>query len=216
MTLQQMFDRVPVAEEVDRVPSVLQLTAEAVPVAVDTSTDGVSVTVFSNGFVIYQRGQWATVFQLHNCRDYTYTTVEEKLEVPFSEFKDKPWQIRLMLEGEDRLVHNLRNRAEGRALSIDAFETAKELAQLSDDGAGDALRILVQRDLDAEERETLRRNMAKLTDKQRQVMILCIVQGKTRMEAAEEIGTTHQAVTDNLKRAIRKLRKLYGLDKKNI
>lgn len=60
MTLQELLENIPAATKVKRVPSVAKLTQEAVPVVMDLMDEDTSVTVYSNGYVLYQRGQWAT------------------------------------------------------------------------------------------------------------------------------------------------------------
>ena len=212
MTLQELLVSIPEAAKVERVPSVAQLAKEARPVVMDTLDTDTSVTVYNNGFVLYQRGQWVTVFPLHDCKDYMYKNSNEQSHIPYSEFRDQPWQVRVLMEGYDRMDHNCDRRREGRAVSIDIDSNQKGWIELSDMGLGDALRMIIEQEEKAEERETLRRNLSLLTEKQQKVLFLCVVEGKTRMEVAAEMGITHQAVTDCLKKSLRRLRKLYGVD----
>lgn len=213
MTLQELFVSIPEAEKVKRVPSVARLTKEAAPVVSDVMDEDNAITVFNNGFVLYQKDQWATVFPLHDCnRDYVYVDEEMRSVVPLSEFLDQPWQVRVIMEGYDRMAHNCDRRKEGRAYSIDIDNNEDGWMELSDNGAGDALRILLERESEQEEKELLYKNLSKLTQRQREVLTLCVVEGKTRMEVAEFYGTTHQAVSDCLKKSLRRLRKLYGLE----
>lgn len=216
MTLQELLVSIPKAAKVERVPSVAQLAREARPVVTDTMDEETSVTVYSNGFVLYQRGQWVTVYPLHECTDYTYKNSNVESRVPYAEFRDQPWQVRVLMEGYDRMDHNCDRRREGRAVSIDIDNNQKGWIELSDMGAGDALRMIIEREEKAEELEMLRRNLSLLTEKQQKVLFLCVVEGKTRMEVAAEMGTTHQAVTDCLKKSLRRLRKLYGVDESSI
>ena len=216
MTLQELLVSIPKAAKVERVPSVAQLAKEASPVVTDTLDADTSVTVYSNGYVLYQRGQWVTVFPLHDCMDYSYKNSNEQSHIPYSEFCDQPWQVRVLMEGYDRMDHNCDRRREGRAVSIDIDNNQKGWIELSDMGAGDALRMIIEREEKAEELEMLRRNLSSLTEKQKKVLTLCVVHGKTRMEVAAEMGTTHQAVTDCLKKSLRRLRKLYAVDESSI
>ena len=211
MTLQELLVRIPQAEKVERVPSIAQLAREATPVVMDTLDEDTSVAVYSNGFVLYQRGQWVTVYPLHDCMDYAYKNSNVGSRIPYEEFRDQPWQVRVLMEGYDRMDHNCERRSEGRAVSIDLANNQKGWIELSDMGAGDALRMLIEREEKEEELETLTRNLSLLTEKQRKVLTMCVVDRKTRMEVAEEMGTTHQAVTDCLKKSLRRLRKLYGI-----
>ena len=212
MTLQELFASTPKAEKVKRVPSVAKLVKDASPVVSDVMDESNVITVYDNGYVLYQMDQWTTVFPLHECTDYVYEDNEKRLVVPLSEFLDQPWQVRVLMEGYDRMMHNCARRKEGRAVSIDINNNEPGWIELSDMGAGDALRILIERESRQEEKDLLYRNLSKLTDHQREVLKLCMVQGKTRMEVAKLYGTSHQAITDCLKKSICRLRKLYGID----
>ena len=113
---------------------------------------------------------------------------------------------------KDRLVHNGKNRKEGRTVSIDAYGLEDYWNVLSDMGAGNPLCILLEKDHNWEEIEILYRIIAKLTQRQREILILCVVQGKTHAEDARKLGTTHQAVSDSLKKTSAALRRMYGLN----
>lgn len=212
MTLEEVLKEIPAARSVKRVPSVIMLAEEGTPVLWDDLDDDTSATIYSNGFVLYQSGDHATVFPLHDCKDYEYSGVEEKSFVPYEEFADQPWQIRVFMEGKDRLVHNQRNRGEGRSVSIDAYDSEALWIELSDQGEGDPLRIIIEREKRQEEMKLLYKNLSKLTAHQREILLLCVVQGKKREEIAAEMGMTHQAVTDCLTKALRRLRRLYGIN----
>ena len=212
MTLQEVLTQIPEAAWRKRVPSVVKLTEEGIPVLMDVMDEETSATIYSNGYVVYQCGGRATVFPLHDCKDNVYNTVKEKNVIPYSLFADQPWQVRVYMEGKDRLVHNGNNRKEGRTVSIDAYGMEDYWEVLSDMGAGNPLCILLERDHNREEIENLYRNIEKLTRRQREILILCVVQGKTHTEAARELGTTHQAISDSLKKSLRRLRRMYGLD----
>ena len=211
MTLQEVLNQVPAAAWSKRVPSVIKLAEEGLPVLTEQMDEETSAVIYSNGYVLYQSGERATVFPLHDCREYVYNTVDEKNTIPYSEFADQPWQVRVFMEGKDRLVHNQNNRKEGRSVSIDAYGMDAFAEALSDMGAGDPLRMILEEERKQEEYEKLYENLARLTDRQREILTLCVVQGKTHAEAAQELGTSHQAVTDSLKKSLRRLRSMYGL-----
>ncbi|MCI6767636.1 sigma-70 family RNA polymerase sigma factor [Porcincola intestinalis] len=214
MTLQELLENIPAAEKGKRVPSVVKLAKESVPFVTDTIDADTSVTVYSNGYVLYQKNQWVTVFPLHGCTDYVYKDPNVKSFIPFEEFMDQPWQVRVLMEGYDRMEHNCERRKEGRAVSIDIDNNEAGHIELSDMGAGDALRILVERESKREEEELLHENLERLTKRQREVLILCAGEGKTSLEAAKLLGISRQAVSENLRKSLRHMRKIYGVDEK--
>ena len=59
----------------------------------------------------YHAHERYTVFALHNCTHYYYESQgNEHQTIPHNHFEDMEWHIRLVLEGEDRLVRNLEAR----------------------------------------------------------------------------------------------------------
>ncbi len=212
MTLQEVLNQIPMAAKVKRVPSVVKLAEEGIPVLADQLDEDTSVVIYSNGYVVYQCENRATVFPLHDCKDYEYATAKEKQKIPFAEFADQPWQVRVFMEGKDRLVHNQNNRKEGRTVSVNAYDSEVRWEALSDRGMYDPLRILAERDEQREEMEQLYEYLEKLTRRQREILMLCVVNGKTHEEVARMLGTSRQAITDSLKKSLIRLRKLYGLD----
>ena len=214
MTLQEVLNQIPKAAKVKRVPSVVKLAQEGIQVLADQLDEDTSVVIYSNGYVVYQCENRATVFPLHECMDYEYTTAMEKQRIPFTEFADQPWQVRVFMEGKDRLVHNQNNRKEGRTVSVNAYDSEVRWEALSDRGLYDPLRMMEEQDEKREEIEQLYKYLERLTDRQREILILCVVNGKTHEEAARMLGTSRQAITDSLKKSLIRLRKLYGLDEK--
>ena len=212
MTLQEVLDQIPEAAKVKRVPSAVKLAEEGSPVLADQLDTDTSMVIYNNGFVFFLYGNRMTVYPLHACKDYEYTSVLEKQVIPFAEFADQPWQVRVFMEGKDRLVHNQNNRKEGRTVSINAYDSEIRWEALSDRGVYDPLRMLEDQDEKREEIELLYEHLAKLTGRQREILMLCVVEGRTHMEAARKLGTSRQAVTDSLKKSLARLRKLYGLD----
>lgn len=54
MTLQEVLNQIPEAAKVKRVPSVVKLAAEGIPVLADQLDADTSVVIYSNGYVVYQ------------------------------------------------------------------------------------------------------------------------------------------------------------------
>lgn len=211
MTLHELMNLVPEAKWVVRVPSIKMLLNEAQVVLRDHSNPDILALVFDNGFVAYQRMGMVTVFPLHNCRDYSYKdSFGSVTEVSYEEFADQPWQIRVFMEGQDRLIHSQYNSAmERKTRSYSAWEEDGDYA--SDGGAGDPLSILIRME-EPDEKEVLWKRVKKLTDLQQKVLYECVVNGKRHYEVAAELGMTRQGVSDILSRSIRQLRKAYGVE----
>ena len=182
MTLQEVMNQIPQKKWSTRVPSVSLMLEQDSPVFYDALDDETSASIY-----------------------------EEEIVVPFSEFADQPWQIRICMEGKDRLVHNMNNCKTGRTVSIDAYDSDDLWAEFSDLGRGNPLNMLLEQENREEELKTLTKNIAKLQEFQREVLILCVVLGNTQEQAAKILGTSHQAVSTSLKRALHNLRMMYGI-----
>ena len=213
MTLRELMDRVDEAAWTERVPSVVMIMESGSPVAAsERMGDGIEVTAFENGYVIYENGRHATVFPLYKCRrDYVEKDVKDQEHgIPFEVFADQPSQIRAFMEGERRLVHNGNNcRRMAKDISYDACGEGWDL--LSDEGASDPLRAILEREIHEEETEVLHRALESFTEKQRFILFQCVVHGRMQIDVANEMGTTRMNVTISLQKSLKKLREVYGI-----
>ena len=212
MTLHELMDLVPEAKRVVRVPTIKMLLREAQVVLRDHSRPNVLALVFDNGFVSYQRMGMVTVFPLHCCRDYCYKDAfGEMVEVSYQEFADQPWQVRVFMEGQDRIIHSQYNSTlERRTRSYSAMEEDGDFT--SDGGAGDPLNILIRME-EPDEKELLWERVRNLTDLQQKILMECVVNGRKHHDVARELGLTRQAVSENLSRSIKQLRKAFGVER---
>ena len=220
MTLNELTGKVTRGRHRNRVPSPLELVrSRTFIVASERMGEDIEITAYHNGYIVYRRGDDATVFPLHSCGDYEEKDVCGRINViPRTVFAEQPWQIRAFLEGEDRLVHNDNNyRAYYDTLSRDAsggsYKENRYNVLDSDRGESDPLLILLKKEEEQNENEICRLNRAleELTDNQRFVLHRCVVEGKMHIEVAEELGLTRAGVSDTLRKALRRLRKFYGI-----
>ena len=113
---------VEVAEVEGRVPSVKALLEAKVPIIVkELLSEQAEISVYQNGFVLYRVGKRATVFPLHSCKEYIYdSNIEALTNINERFFDNENWYIRLILEGEDRLVKNQEVRNGKKTISYSA------------------------------------------------------------------------------------------------
>lgn len=65
------------------------------------------ISVYKNGFALYETNVGVTVFRVEDCGSYVYHSVESDDQfIPEESFSDEEWTLRFILEGEDRLWHN--------------------------------------------------------------------------------------------------------------
>ena len=122
LTLRELRNMVEVAEVEGRVPSVKALLEAKVPIIVkELLSEQAEISVYQNGFVLYRVGKRATVFPLHSCKEYIYdSNIEALTNINERFFDNENWYIRLILEGEDRLVKNQEVRNGKKTISYSA------------------------------------------------------------------------------------------------
>lgn len=68
-------------------------------------------TAYENGYAVYEVDGSHTVMAVDRCNDYRYDFTDGTYEViPAEAFEDVEWSVRLLMEGERRMEHNLNKR----------------------------------------------------------------------------------------------------------
>ena len=164
-----------------------------------------AITVYPNGYALYEADGAATVFPVHPCGDYCYGFSPYVCTVSARLFEKEAWYIRLVLEGEDRLFRNLETKEQNHTVSYHfAAEDWQELADAEDS----VFDCVIQRKM-------IRNVLGCLTGRQRRVMEAYAVEGKTMKEVAKEMGITVPAVSWLLIRGRQRILREYpSLDRK--
>lgn len=189
-----------VANEGKKVPTAKNLVESSVPViAQEDWGNGSALMVYENGYVLYRRGKWATVFPLDSCQGYTYRSdVMEGTEVSAEYFDDMAWYLRLLLEGEDRLVHNEENRIGRKNISYSAVAEDWGLLGREDQ----ELENLI---LAESAGEVMGRISSIITKRQKYILCRYYLDGLKQTEIAKELGVVPQTVSDQLQKAKRRI-----------
>lgn len=196
ITLRELKTKIDAVTE-KKLPQYKQLM-EQNPVAVaQTSVNGATITAYQNGYAVYEMDGARSVMAVDRCGDYRYDFNDGTYQVvPAEVFEESEWSLRLIMEGERRLEHNLNKTS-----------SKYEAAVLECDGSDWSDFIMV--DFLEEENaemladEELRRLYAaigKLTERQREIIELYYFKGMTQQEIAEELGITQVAVTQCMAR----------------
>lgn len=185
-----------------KLPTAKALRESGVEVVANASVgaDG-RLTVYRNGFYIYQTNIGATVHAVDRCMDYVY---DDGDDLDAAQFDDKAWELRLALEGEDRLERNNNAREENKRL-LDGGATV-EPDKLPDphDFFGEF-----------ENKEMLSQMLNNLTDKQKKAVELYFIESLTQAEVAEHLGIGQRAVSYALDASVKKIKKLLSDTSKN-
>ena len=110
LTLRDLKKMIQTPEKNEKIPTDKLLKERKIPVVVSKKIgngEGMAlVTVFQNGYAMYQTAGRATVFPVSSCR-YEYESVMNGKTVRMEEsfFDEKEWYLSLLMIGEDRIVY---------------------------------------------------------------------------------------------------------------
>ena len=193
ITLKELKKMVPVASEFKRVPGLKKILEDGIEVILRKQMENhAEVVVYKNGYVSYHAHERYTVFALHNCTHYYYESQgNEHQTIPHNHFEDMEWHIRLVLEGEDRLVRNLEAR-ESETFSY-AADVNPEYNNEMEDPRINVMDFVLNK-------EFLRKASELLKKHQWEMICRHYIEGMTHREIAAEMGVSHQYVTKGIKR----------------
>ena len=164
--------------------------------------------VFDNGFVLYETDLHYTVFPFRDAlKDYCYDSVTSDSnagnQIPLAVFYEMPWVFRVLMEAEDRVVHNM--------YTSPAIENSASLEHVMDylikirDVSHDTLDIILWKELT----EILKQSEKSLTDYQRYLIQSVFQDDRSIKELTEEQKTSRHAVEDVISRGLINMRKVF-------
>ena len=212
MTLRELMEKVDKVPAGKAIPSAPMIMASGSPViASESMGGGIEITVFQSGYCHYREDSKAAVFPVNDCGDYMDTdAMGEEHIFPIEDFMDQPWQVRIYIEGEHRISYNRDAlRRYHKEISHDVYPADWKI--LSDQSAMDPLFLLIEEETYREEIDLLSRSLEELTDRQRYILMECIVKGRKQADVARELGKTRPTIADSLRRSRNKLRRVFGI-----
>jgi RNA polymerase sigma factor (sigma-70 family) len=199
MTLRELKEMVEAVEGKKVTPKAAALLQSEIPIVVkeviNAETD---IMVFANGYVLYRAGKHTTVFPLHSCEGYQYGSVTSASNVLQGDFfENENWYVRLILEGEDRIVANGEKHHEKYN---DAFHDYEEDMGAMADEKQDFERKLM-------EKELIDEALSLVDDKAARVIRDYYGNGYKQYEIGAEIQMDCKAVSKLIHRNLAKIRK---------
>ncbi len=204
MTLKELQNKIEKTMGKD-LPTAAHLRAGSSPIVASRELDGgTKLSVYQNGFALYQTEGGSTVFRVDYCGGYTYFGRNEQTELSEDFFADTDWWVRLLMEGEDRLTHNRNIKAE-RHESL--FEGDSE-AFYNICGTEQPMHEEIM------ERDRIDAMLSILTVRQRELVTLYYIDGLGIKEIAKVCGISFQAVSIALSESRKKFEKNREIIKK--
>ena len=197
MTLKELQNRIERTAGKD-LPTAAWLRAGNSPLVVSRELEGgTKLSVYQNGFALYQTEGGSTVFRVDHCGGYIYFGRNEQTELSEDFFANTDWWVRLLIEGEDRLTHN-------RKVLSEKYESFYE----GDSEAFYNVCGTEQLPLDAlMTNELLEKAFSMMTERQRAVVTMHYIDGMGVQEIAAVYGISHQAVSVTLSDVKKKFQK---------
>lgn len=208
MTLKELKAVVKVADETKPAPKHKELLEMGVNIVVkEMISDGVEITVFENGYVLFVDGKRKTVFKLHECNGVDYESVKDRNVIFQSTFfENENWYVLLLIVGMERLEKNQEKQlADHRVYSSDSIG----LADFYVTNEPDALHKII-------EQETIEEIRTVLTDKQMYAMTAYYCEGISQLEISKNLGISQQAASKLIKRSIQEIREVMHIEEKVI
>lgn len=172
------------------------------PVAVrEIGPDG-SLSVYPGGYAVYSNGSGTTVVSIGECGEYTYRFHDGEDGLPTESrllLDGDDWSMAVALKGEEQIEANLMNRKGDRKGSRQYVEDWEHIRV--EEEAPDVLDAIIQRDM-------LSKLLDCLTERQREVVTAYFFDGLTQQQIADKLGIAKQSVNENLKAAIKKMKKI--------
>lgn len=157
------------------------------------------VMVFQCGYAVYHVSRYYTVYPLDICGEYQYFDEEGICVISEEYFDQRPWYVRVALEGEDRLNHNQEVREQGKTVSYSAVSEEWEVMAVSEDHLVEEMHL----------RAIIEALMEILTEQQRNVVCGYYFGQKSQRELSKEMEISASAVSRILARAIQRVRRNY-------
>lgn len=196
----------------------------------DPIAESNGIRVYANGYGIYDNGSGRTVVWVPDCVSFTYRfdpmkesekggEIKEHIDLPEGFLESQPWMLAMTLIGDHRVEMNMMNRTGSRTGTKD-YDSDDNGDKEGD--AEDAVEKSYQNEYNWREdqigedpetiyirKETRREMLESMTEKQREVFILCYQYGYTQQEIADMLGISKQSVNERLEGSVRKVRKKY-------
>ena len=163
------------------------------------------LSVYEDGYVLYESGDRSTVFHISDCicEVYGYESVVAGFGNDAAEltaiFDNEAWYLKLMFIGDERLKHNEQVREQKHSVSYSAV--ADDWAVLADRKRERELHHI-------ENEETLTEARNALTELQWVIFRMFNEDEMSQPQIAEAIGISQQMVSKHLKAARHKLDKM--------
>ena len=220
-TLRELLEMIGAVGKAEKTPTARSLrekkrkdgTVEQVQPLAETA-DG-DCKVYANGYAVYSNNTGTTVLWLADCCSFTYQFdglkdkekdyIAQRSTVGEDILGSQPWFMAVLLRGDHQVEINSMNRQFDRKGAKKELWDEDETEEKSEERWNPGYHY-ENPETAYIRKETLREQLDKLTDKQREVFLLYHQYGYTQQEIAEMLGIAQQVVARKLSAANAKIR----------
>ena len=168
----------------------------------EVSDSDFRLRIYTNGLYLYREPGKATVYSVHKCARIAFPSLEDGPHV--TDMRDFVWFLPLKIAGEFRVDHNSDSREEHR----NAFHFEAEIPSRLMPCTPDFVRETdPEEESEAEERAyrekcaVMMSALGRLTERQREILMLHRVKKKKQKDIAAELGICKSTVSTTIHRA---------------
>ncbi len=165
---------------------------------IQNDAGSVTITVYKNGYVVYQALNRVTVFLIEEISGYHYSSVvgnDYGCDLDEAYFDEAEWYLRFVFYGEDRLSINLDSRNKKHCIS---FTSVMEEMQFGEAETQNMEDVIIQQLMT----ESM---MEMLMEKQKELVYALYFENQTYQEYATVHGISTAAVNNLRKKAMNRL-----------
>ncbi len=194
-------------------PTHKALRENAQPIA-QSNLGSCKMTVFANGFAVYQNEKHYTVLRMEHVGTVNYDPDINGKPVTIS-VEDEDWTVGVMLCGEERLEKRYCEMADDRLLPIttDSDDNDEEDLELPFDSGEDVVEDYIRNEEREEAKKAVDKLLSCLTERQREIYTLYHLHGLTQEDIADILGVGQPAIAMSLQNSEKKIKKFLEIQK---
>ena len=187
-----------------KLPSVKALKESGAGIVFVFEHGDITLTVYSNGFFIYECFGKEVVSAVDRCQQIVYQYQDNEIrKIEETEFRDGPCLIPLLLSGDDRVAHNLENYE----WYWHEFSLSEHLENWCEEATTECLEDrFFSNEQRIKQHEELDDALDNLTKRQRQVVQLYFIEEMTFVQIAKHLNLSYSTVYETLRSAMERLR----------
>ncbi len=180
-----------------KLPTVRELREDISILVVKESLDDGELCVYRNGFAAFWTKDHQTIFRVDEMGSYTYSSNTERTCIAEHEFDEMDWQIRVLMEAEERIEHSMDVMESRKTYSYDDLWSEKDAVMDQTEELQDTLF----------RRQKIEEIYGLLNPRQKEILQMRFIEERTWQEIASCYGVSFQAIMCSMNGIRKKIHK---------